>query len=280
MSIDILCAVPREEASRYFKNLKEQRDFKVRIVSSPQDALDDLANKDNQTDVLILDNALPNTNALINELRQSYPRLLIVLVDEDADFAIPGQADEISTAPFENNDLSKRISRLMSDRRLETLRADSLPAVRHFAKRLREASGELGKLKSAAAACLEMGYEYVAVYRQAGGDVNNLLLKAQDGPRPIQAMAPEKGTADDLIGWVAKTGQSRIAGPDDELNHPLVRRSLMGAVTCVPVNISGVRYGVLVACKEIPGAITQENVLMLELISAQLAAALSKEGVK
>jgi hypothetical protein len=45
------------------------------------------------------------------------------------------------------------------------------------------------------------------------------------------------------------------------------------------VNISGTRYGVLVACREIPGSISQENILILELISAQLASALSKEGI-
>jgi hypothetical protein len=33
----------------------------------------------------------------------------------------------------------------------------------------------------------------------------------------------------------------------------------------------------MTACRERPGTITQENVIMLELISAQLAAALSKE---
>ena len=35
--------------------------------------------------------------------------------------------------------------------------------------------------------------------------------------------------------------------------------------------------GVIVACRERPGTITQENVLILELIGAQLAAALAKE---
>ena len=79
------------------------------------------------------------------------------------------------------------------------------------------------------------------------------------------------------MGWVAQNGQSRIAGPNDDLTHPLVKRGRLGAVACVPVHSSGNRYGVLVACREIPDSITQENVLMLELVSAQLGAAVAQE---
>ncbi len=280
MQIDLLVAVPREDASRYFKTLKAQSEFKVRMVTSVKDALDDLSDRDSHTDVLVLDNNFDQVTPLINELRQSYPRLLIVLVDEEADFAIPGQADDISTEPFKDDDLAKRISRLMSDRRLETLRADSLPAVRAFAKLLRNAAGEVGKLQAAAGACLEMGYDYVAVYRVEGDDPVTVVLKAQEGPRAIQSIAPQSGTEDDLLGWVAKTGQSRIAAPEDEVNHPLVAKGRLGAIACVPVNLSGERYGVMAACRDVPGSINQEHVLMLELVSAQLSAALSKEGTK
>ena len=276
--VEILVAVPKQNAKRYFQHLREQQDFHVRIVTEIQDALDDLSDRDTQTDVFVLNQAFANTNKLINQLRLSYPRLLIILVDEEADFAIPGQADAISTDPFDNDDLAKQIQRLMSDRQLETLRADSLPAVRHFAKKLRNATGIIGKLQAAAAACLEMNYDYVSVYQQQSEEPVRMILKAQDGPRTIKAIAPDKGDQNDLMGWVSKTGQSRIAAPEDDLNHPLVARGRLGAVACVPINISGVRYGVLVACRDIPGTITQENVLMLELVSAQLAAALSKEG--
>jgi len=276
----VLVAVPQSEAARYFKNLRQQEEFEVRVVTSTDDALTDLRDRDNNTDVLVMSQSLPETTELTNDLRQSYPRLLIVLVDEEADFAIPGQADEISTDPFEGDDLARRIQRLMSDRQLETLRADSLPAVRLFAKRLRDASGELGKLQAAAAACREMNYDYVACYRQESDSPISLELRAQDGGRPIKAVAPKMASADDLMGWVAKTGQSRVASPEDTPNHPLVAKGRLGSVACVPVNISGVRYGVLVACRDVPGSVTQENVLMLELISAQLAAALSKEGVR
>lgn len=279
-SIDILIAVPQADAKRYFKNLREQQDFNVRMATTLKDALNDLADKDSPTDVFVLSQAFPNTTPLIHELRQSYPRLLIVLVDEEADFAIPGQADDISTEPFKNDDLAKRIQRLMSDRQLETLRADSLPAVRTFAKKMRNASGEIGKLQAAAAACLEMNYDYVAMYKEESNDPVRVKLKAQDGPRAINSIAPDTGTDADIMGWVCKTGQSRIAGPEDDPNHPLVKRGRLGAVVCVPINISGVRYGVIVACRDMPNSVTQENVLMLELVSAQLAAALSKENIR
>ncbi|MEM6281749.1 MAG: GAF domain-containing protein [Chloroflexota bacterium] len=279
-TIDILVAVPQQDAGRYFKNMRQHDEFRVRIVSELDDLMGDLANKDHQTDILVLSQDIPGATELINDLRGGYPRLLIVLVDEEADFAIPGQADDISTDPFEDDDLARRIQRLMSDRQLETLRADSLPAVRTFAKKLRDAVGETGKLQAAAAACSEMNYDYVACYKQDRENPIALSLKAHEGTRPIRSVAPKAATTDDLMGWVAQTGQSRVAAPEDTPNHPLVAKGRLGAVACVPINISGVRYGVLVACREIPGSITQENVLMLELVSSQLAAALLKEGVR
>jgi hypothetical protein len=276
-NIDVLVAVRREEASRYYKNLSAYRDFRVQLVSDVGDALNVLADKEQHVDVVVLDNGLGQIYDFIGELRQSYPRLFIVLVDEEADFGMPGQADEISTEPFNNNDLIRRISRLMSDRQLETLRADSLPAVRQFAKELRKATGELGKQQAAVGACKDLGYSYVAFYRLESTDPFKLTLKAQDGPNPIQAAAPKQASADDLMTWVTQNGQSRIVNPPDNPNHPLVAKGRLGTGACIPVVFSGNRYGVLIAFRDQPGSITQENVLMLELITAQLAAAISKE---
>jgi hypothetical protein len=268
--------VPREQAGRYHKNLSVRKDFRLNLVSDARDALDFLADRDRQVDVFVLDKALGRSHELVLELRHTYPRLIIILIDEEADFAMPGQADEVSTDPFSNDDLARRITRLMSDRRLETLRADAMPPVREFAKSLRKASGEFGKAQAAVAACRDLGYDYVAFYRIMGLDPFEVVLRAQEGSAPIQAVAPKQATADDIIGWVAKTGQSRIAAPDDELNHPLVAKGRLGAVACVPVGLSP-RIGVLVACREQPGSISQQNVLLLELVSAQLAAVISKE---
>ena len=159
---------------------------------------------------------------------------------------------------------------------LETLRADSMPPLREFAKQLRKSVGETGKYQAAVNACRTLGYDYVAFYRLESLDPLQVTLKAQDGPAPIQAVAPKQASADDIIGWVAKSGQSRIASPTDELNYPLVRRGRLGQVACTPVGATS-RYGVIVACRNEPNSITQQNLLMLELISAQLAAMISKE---
>jgi hypothetical protein len=278
-SIDLLAAVRREHAGRYYKNLSTHKDFKLEIVSDTRDALDILSDRDRRVDVLVVDNGLGGTDDLIADLRQTYPRLLIVLVDEEADFGIPGQADEISTEPFENEDLIRRITRLMSDRQLETLRADSLPAVRVFAKKLRTASGEGGKYQAAVEACQEMGYDYVGYYRLESLNPFSLTLKAQTGPNAITAIMPKQAAEEDIIGWVSKTGQSRIAGAQDTPTHPLVSRGRLGAAACVSVDFSGTRYGVIIACREQPNSINQEQVMMLELISVQLASSISKESM-
>lgn len=274
---DVLVVVQREDSSRFYKNLSTYQDFRLQLVSDLGDALAILADRNQHVDVLVVDNKMGHTFDFIAELRQTYPRLFIVLVDEEADFGLPGQADEISTEPFDNNDLIRRITRLMSDRQLETLRADSLPAVRQFAKELRKAAGELGKQQAAVAACKDLGYAYIAFYRLESADPLHLTLRAQDGPTLLQSVAPKQATGDDLMGWVAQNGQSRIAGPNDTPNHLFVVKGRLGAAACVPVILGGSRYGVLVAGREQPGSITQENVLMLELVSAQLAAAISKE---
>lgn len=277
--VNILVAVPREDASRYHKNLSANKDFRLQIVSDKHEAFNILADREQHVDVLVMDHSLGDTHEFIADIRHTYPRLFIVLVDEEADFGLPGQADEISTTPFENNDLIKRITRLMSDRQLETLRADSLPAVREFAKRLRKAEGEYGKQQAAVSACMDMSYDYVALYRLENPNPLRLTLKAQDGPEALQQAAPRQAVKDDILAWVAQSGQSRMAGPNDEPTHPLVKAEQIGAMVCVPITFSGQRYGVLVTGREAPGSISQDNVLMLELVSAQLAAAVSKEIV-
>ena len=275
--INILVAVRREFASQYHKGLSAHKTFKVEIVSAVQDVLDMLADSDKHIDVLVLDNGLGSIYDLIEDVRHTHPRMIIVLVDQDADFGTPGQADELSTDPFTNDDLAKRITRLMSDRKLETLRADSLPAVRQFAKELRNATGELGKLQTAVSACKQVGYDYVAFYRAEAGDNSTLTLKAQVGPAPIQSIAPKSSTANDLLTWTLTHGQSRIAAPQDTVNHPLVAKGRLGGVVTVPVLISGQRYGVIAAFKDQPGTINQDHIMLLELIAAQLGSAITKE---
>lgn len=276
--IDVLLAIHREDAKRYYQNLNQHKDLRPQIVTTAQEVMEILGNDSQRVDVLVLDNRLEDSFELVEDVRHTYPRLVIVLIDEDADFALPGRADDVSTAPFTNDDLVRRIMRLMSDRQLETLRADAMPAIREFAKQLRHVtgSGDLGKQQAAVNACSELGYDYVAFYKVDASQGLSVRLRAQAGAPPLQAAAPEEAGVDDIVGWVAKSAQSRTAGPQDSLNYRLVTQGRMGAVAAVPVS-TATTYGVLVACRLEPDSINQSHVLMLELISAQLAAAVSKE---
>lgn len=273
--IDLLVTVRPDAASRYYKNLAGFAEFNLTLATDVNEAFEVLESRENHVDVLVLDNHLEQAHQMILELRYTYPRLLIVVVDEEADFAIPGQADDVSTAPFTNDDLVRRIKRLMSERRLETLRADTIPHVREFAKALRKAVGELGKQQAAVSACRELGYDYVAFYRLDTAEPLTLSLRAQEGAPQLQAIAPQVATTEDIVGWVAQTGQSRVASPQDEINYALVAQEYMGSVACTAVGKP--TYGVLVACRSEQGAITQQQVMLLELVSAQLAAVVTQE---
>ncbi len=275
--VNILVAVQPEHAKRYRQNLSAVTDFHIELAITINDALAILSDRNRPTEIFVVDNGLVDTYELVGELRQTYPRLLIIIVDEEADFGLPGKADDISTDPFTDDDLVKRINGLISERHTETLRSDSLPAVRGFAKTLNTATGIGGKQQAAVDACIDMGYEYVAYYNLDSNEPLTLTLKAQAGPKPIRSVAPQKAAPDDLMTWVAKTKQSRIASYGDELNHPLVAKGRLGTVACVPVAFDNNLYGAMVACNDRPNTITQENVLMMELICAQLAAAILKE---
>jgi GAF domain-containing protein len=225
-----------------------------------------------------VDHGLGGVFEFIRELRNAYPRLLILLVDEEADFGTPGYADEVSVEPFHNDDLLRRIKRLTEERMVETLRADALPPVRAFAKALRRAGPGPAKQQAAVEAILELGYDFVAFYNLTPTTPPELTLGAQVGAQAVMAMAPQKQDYDgSLVGWVAQNGQSRVVGPNDDPNHPFVKQGRFGAGACIPVGTT-LRFGVILACRDQPDAISQQNVLMLELVSAQLASALAKQA--
>ncbi|GAB4528204.1 MAG: hypothetical protein OHK0046_46790 [Anaerolineae bacterium] len=274
---NLLVNVRPDHVERYQQKLATYSDFNVTFVTSHAEAAAVIADRVRHVDVFVVDNEMLGVYEFISELRQSYPRMLIILVDEGADFGMPGQADDITTDPFSHDDLANRIRRMMSDRKQETLRSDSLPAVRNIAKKLRQAIGVLGKQEAAVEACQELGYDYVAYYDIVAKDPLDLTLKAQRGPKAILPIAPKKANADDLMGWVLMNGQSRIAAPEDKPNHPLVARGRLGAVVCVPVSFNEAVFGVVAACRDRPNSITQENVLILELICTQLATMLLRE---
>jgi CheY-like chemotaxis protein len=262
---DILVTVRAKNAARYTQHFAEYPELRVRVARSLDQALDLLANHSHPVDLLVLDNSMSGVFELVADLRQLYPRLLIVLVDEDADFAMPGQADDISTDPFSDGDLVRRINRLIEDRHLETLRADSMSPLRDFVKKLRKASGEYEKLYAAVSACRELGYEYVAIYRI--DELSMVTLQADDGA-PLMKAPPTK-----IIASVIQSGQSFIATPPSSSDN---RVGKLSAVACTSIGTTH-RYGVLVACRTTPHTIAQQHLTLLEMVSAQLAAALAKE---
>lgn len=273
--IHVLAAIQLQSIVQFRDSLSKDPQLKITLVTSAEEGRAVLADPQKRTDVFVVDNGLGDVYNLLRDLRQTYPRLLIILVDQEADFGMPGQADDVSTAPFENDDLLKRIKRLNEERSLETLRADALPPVRQFAKSLRR-TGQ-SKPQSAVEAIQELGYDYVAFYNIVPTTPPELRLSAQVGPSNLSAMAPQQQDYEtSLVGWVAENGQSRIIGPDDTPNHPFIRQQRFGSGACVPVG-SNLRFGVILACREQPDAITQQNVMMLELVSAQLASALAKQ---
>ncbi len=276
--IQVLAAVRLPSIIQYRESLSRDPQLKATVVTSEVEAREALADSQKHTDVFVVDNGLGGIFELIRELRQTYPRLLILLVDEEADFGTPGHADEVSVAPFDDNDLLKRIKRLTEERRLETLRADALPPVRQFAKSLRRVGPGQSKQQAAVEAIKELGYDYVAFYTIVPMTPPELRLSAQVGPGALTNAAPQQQDYENsLVGWVAQNGQSRIVGPEDHPNHPFIKQQRFGAGACIPVGTT-LRFGVLFAAREQPNAITQQNVVMLELVSAQLASALAKQA--
>ena len=271
--IDVLAMV--RDLARYREKLSAYEPLDVVFVPDTGEAFVLLGKQ--HFDVCVVDQQLDDTHQMIETLRSSYPRLLVILVDEEADFGLPGIADEMSTNPFEGDDLYNRVEKLMSDRRMETLRSDSLPAVRSISKQITSASGTLGKQTAAVEVCVGLDYDYTAYYQIESEQPITLKLRAQAGSKAIQAIAPKEASSADLMGWVAENAQTRIAGPEDRPNHPLVERGRLGAVACVPVQWSERVYGVLAVCRDRPDSIAQDHILMLEMVGTQLAMALAKE---
>jgi hypothetical protein len=155
----------------------------------------------------------------------------------------------------------------VQERQTETLRADALPSIRTVAKQLRQASGLMGKADAAVKAILELGYDFVAFYRVEATS-EGLILSATAGPEAITAIAPDQQKRATLPGWVAENGLSRIVAPTDDPNYSCGARPA-GRI-CVPW---AVRIATGVVRAGPARSITQENVMLLELVSAPLAAA-------
>lgn len=275
--LNLLVVVDPDRRQSYVEGLARYDELSAQVLTDVGQAREILSDRDHPIDILVLDNAMHDVHTLLAELRQSYPRLLIILVDEDADFGLPGQADEFVNAPFEGDALFKCINRLTFERHQATLRSDSLPAIRSFARKVRGAPGMGGKQQAAVDTVQELGYAYVAYYHLDQPDPPQLRLRAQAGPRTITTIAPDEGQPGDLMHWIIRNNQSRVASYGEDSGYPLVASGRLGCVAGVPVVFDSVMYGVLLACQEQPHSIAQENVAMLELIGTQLASALARE---
>ncbi|MFQ3568578.1 MAG: GAF domain-containing protein [Aggregatilineales bacterium] len=269
----LLVAVRREHASRYYSALSSAGDYAIDIVSDGVDVLERLADGRRTFDVLIFDHGLQGAHELLLTLRRDYNSLLIILVDEEADFAVPGYADDISTAPFIEDDLVRRIDRLMADRRLETISVSVPPAVRSFAKQLRKARGETGKHRAALSVCRELGFDYCAFYRPDENGRFGMLI-AQDGPEVLLANAPQYSTAGDIITSALQSAETQSGNAESANLHPFLEDGSLAELVCAPVG-SKARHGIIVAGATQPDTIGKEQIMMLNLICAQLAAVLT-----
>lgn len=274
-TISVLVATQISSMVRYREYLAKEASLKVTYATALENAREILRDASKHFDVFVLDNALGDTYDLIRAVRLEKPRLLILTVDEEADFGTPGRADDVSTDPFKDNELIRKIKRLAEERRLETVRADALPPIRTFAKAIAKATKGLGKQQAAVSAVMDLGYDHVAFYTIEAGSTS-LVLSAQMGNNAVMSALPQRTDYNGLLGLVAQSGKSQIAAPGDERSHFLLEKGRFGAAVAVAVGQT-MRFGVVIAFREPPGSISQEHVIMLELVCAQLASALAKE---
>lgn len=274
--IHVLAAVPKESFARYREHLERDPQVVLTLVSRHEEVMARLGDAQAHSDVVVLDSGLGDLFGFVKTLRQVHANLLIILVDEGADFGLPGQADELSVAPFEDDDLLRRIKRLAEERRLQTLRADIEPPVRMLAKKLMRARSSKAMLQAALETVRELGYVYAAFYGVDEQNAGGLVLRVQIGPPDLTKVAPtQQDIAGTLVGWVFEHGQSRVAGMADALAHPFLQQQRVNSAVGVPVGMA-LRYGVLLVCRAQGGVVAHKQVMMLELIGAHLANALAR----
>ncbi|MCS6871034.1 MAG: GAF domain-containing protein [Anaerolineae bacterium] len=273
--INVLVATQAASMARYRENLAKEPSLKVTYATSLESAHEMLRDSSKHFDVFVADNALGDTYDLIRVVRLEKPRLLILTVDEEADFSMPGRADDVSNTPFKDNELIRKIKRLAEERRLETVRADALPPIRNFAKALAKATKGLSKHQAAVSTIMDLGYDHVAFYAVEQGR-DSLVLTAQMGDNAVMNAMPQRADANSLVGIVARTGKSQIAARGSTPSHFLLEKGRFGTAAAVSVG-QAIRFGVVLAFREPPESISQEHVIMLELICAQLASSLAKD---
>lgn len=274
--LKLIVVIRPETKTQYQDYFGAQANLAVLINTDFGAALEYLQATNQRIDVVVVDNQLAGSAAFIRQIRAAFPRLLILLVDDEADFLMPGRADDVSLNPFEGDDLLNRIQRLLQERHIETLRADSLPPVRKAAQQLRHATDIPGRIAVTLETIRALEYDFVAFYEQADTGDSWQLVNAV-GDQEIVTFAPEKQKNRTLIGQVGEHRQNQLVGPEDEPNYSLIKRGRLGCGSAVVVGNTAQVYGVMLAARQAPASVNHEDMMMLELVCAQLAAALTQQ---
>jgi hypothetical protein len=276
--IQLLVAVPREQAARYYTGLGASGQYDLTMTSNSREALDLLEDRSRYFDALVVDSTLADAGVLLDELFYRNPRQMVVLVDETNESPLRSviRPDRISDMPFADDDLERRIARLLSDSRLETVPANMVLPVRELARKLRSEDTPGDRYRVAVAACQGLGYSYTAFYSLERAEPALLRLAAQLGEGDMHLLVPLSAQAGEVIAQVAITGESVVLEADNAADYLPVAVGTLGSVAMVPAGRTAC-FGVLVAGREAPGAINAQNVAVLELVGAQLAAAIARE---
>lgn len=273
--IRLLLFIPPADVPRYQQYFAARESFRTAYVDSVQTL--QLALHRQPPQVLVIDNRFEHAYRLVPILQQQQPSLMIVLVDEEADFAMPGYADDISTHPLKDDDLIRRIRQLIAEREMETARASTMPLVRSITRKLRAVTGTQAKQRVIAEAVRELGYDYTACYNVTQLKPPLLTLSVHEGPADALHLAPQSSQPDDLLTRVLETGQAHYASIGQTPTHPLVAVRRFGAVACVPCVYNGLIYGVLVVLRSQERSIDDEQLRTLELITTQYALQIARE---
>ena len=276
--IQVLAAVPREQAARYYTSLSASGQYELTLTSDSRDTLGLLEDRGRHFDALVLDSCLTDADSLLEDILFNLPRLIVVLVDETGDSPLRHRLrlDRISASPFIDDDLERRIARLLSDSQLETMPANTMLPVRELARKLRTEDEPGDRFRVAVEACQGLGYPYTAFYRVEQQDPPLLKLAAQQGQRSFDALVPLHAESHHVIARVAMTGESLILERSNAEDYPPVAQGALGSVAMVAAGRAAC-FGVLVAGREDPDGINAQNVAVLELVAAQLAAAIARE---
>lgn len=276
--IQLLVAVPREQAARYYTGLGASGQYALTMTSNSREALDLLEDRSRHFDALVLESTLAEAGGLLDELAYRHPRQMVVLVDESNQSPLQAQVrpDRICTTPFADDDLERRIVRLLSDSRLETVPANTLLPVRELARKLRTEDAPGDRYRVAVDACQSLGYSYTAFYSLERAEPVLLRLAAQLGEGDMHLLVPLSAQAGEVIAQVAVTGESVVLDSANAADYLPVAVGTLGSAAMVPAGRANC-FGVLVAGREAPDSINTQNVTVLELVAAQLAAAIARE---